>query len=697
MFTFKNYYKIESPYSNLDNFSDSLISSQPYKRGLEVKVEATHAGILNNNMRFYLPSRMREGADTFNNRPKPAKFLKHHNSDSDPIGIITGARYINTTPDILMADKDIRIMNDSSLTTKQQVAAVKRFMKSGIPFSDGWKGLGYIEVTARIFDEEAIEQIKDGRFDAVSTSFRSPGEAYCNICGQNLSVDGVCEHNWGQKYADSDEDIPVVCAVVPGVHLYDEMSLVVFAADPMTAISISMSDSKKDYPIDIALWKEQEGGNKNSLIEFKDFIKEEQMEVKDISLSEEKQKILDAIKVLRPETEEATLFDLVEKLSDFLVNEEFVANKAEVELDDSTSFLYALEAIETQGVELNADEIYVEMEKELEVMKDESLLSEAQLQDAKLSTESRNKLSSSTFCGPDKSFPVPDCAHATAARRLIGRYKGPGDKTRILACVSRKAKALGCNSDSTEKSKSEDDKIIEFVAPTCEQLKVASDKDVRGLFASAEAEMIERRLTVARECSKCEDSVHRVEKAETEKTELSKKLEENNNTLKVLRDELRRQYNDYSVQIDDYVVLGIKFESTRKELIVLKGILSGKFKSVEDGQKSLKGLNLDQEEIVIQDSLKLDSVIEKLNDGMARNPKIETPVTNPVSEESVGLSQFNNLSVPAKAAIEQIKTNIEAKKLVTARGLYDKMVAIRVLDGNVVSFESLVDSIKSIK
>jgi hypothetical protein len=693
MFTFRDYYKIQSPTDNLDKLSDSLISAHPYKRGLEVKVEATHAGLLNNNMRFYLPSKMRAGADTFNNRPKPAKFLKHHNSDADPIGIITGANYISTVPDMLLADRDVRVMLDDSFTTKQQVNAVKRFMKSGIPFSDGWRGLGYIEVTARIFDEESIEQIKDGRFDAVSTSFRSPGEAYCNICGQNLSVDGMCEHSWGQKYADSDEDIPVVCAVVPGVHLYDEMSLVVFAADPITAISVGMSDSLKSYPINLDLWKEREGGNENSLIEFKDFIKEEQMEVKEISLSEEKQKLLDAIKVLRPETEEVALLDLVEKLSDSLVNEEFISNKSEAELDDSTALVYALEAIETQGVELNADEIYTEMEKELELMKDENLLTEEQLQDAKLSTESRSKLSASTFCGPDKSFPVPDCAHATAARRLIGRYKGPGDKTKILACVSRKAKALGCGDSSAPKK--QEDQIIEFTAPSCEQLKVAVDKDIRALFAAAEAEMIERRLTVARECSKCEDSIHRTEKAETENVELTKKFENSSNTLRVLRDELRRQYNDYSLQIDDYVALGAAHESTRKELLVLKGILSGKFKSVEDGNSSIKGLNLDQEEIAIQDSLKLDLVIEKLNDGMARNPKIEEPLKSPVVEKSIGLSQFDDLSVPAKAAIEQIKTNLKAEKLVIARHLYDKMVAIRVIDSNVVSFENLVDSLKS--
>ena len=63
---------------------------------------------------------------------------------------------------------------------------------------------------------------------------------------------------------------------------------------------------------------------------------------------------------------------------------------------------------------------------------------------SRLSTEQRKKLKGSTFCGPDRSFPVPDCAHVTAARRLIGNYKGEGNKEDILACVDRKEKSLNC-------------------------------------------------------------------------------------------------------------------------------------------------------------------------------------------------------------------------------------------------------------
>lgn len=75
------------------------------------------------------------------------------------------------------------------------------------------------------------------------------------------------------------------------------------------------------------------------------------------------------------------------------------------------------------------------------------------LTDAKLSTEKRKSLKGSAFCGPGRSFPVPDCAHVTAARRLIGRAKvSDGTKSKILGCVSRKAKAMGCGGKSKKDS-----------------------------------------------------------------------------------------------------------------------------------------------------------------------------------------------------------------------------------------------------
>ncbi len=64
---------------------------------------------------------------------------------------------------------------------------------------------------------------------------------------------------------------------------------------------------------------------------------------------------------------------------------------------------------------------------------------------SRLSSAERKKLKASQFCGPDRSFPVNDCDHVIAARRMIDRYKGEGSKERIMACVERKAKKMTCD------------------------------------------------------------------------------------------------------------------------------------------------------------------------------------------------------------------------------------------------------------
>lgn len=80
------------------------------------------------------------------------------------------------------------------------------------------------------------------------------------------------------------------------------------------------------------------------------------------------------------------------------------------------------------------------------------------LKAAKLSTKQRKKLKDSQFCGPGRSFPVNDCAHYTAALRLLNRSKYSDDtKSKIRACISRKGKSLGCTS---KKEKSTDIEIL---------------------------------------------------------------------------------------------------------------------------------------------------------------------------------------------------------------------------------------------
>lgn len=73
-----------------------------------------------------------------------------------------------------------------------------------------------------------------------------------------------------------------------------------------------------------------------------------------------------------------------------------------------------------------------------------------------LTTKQRKKMKESTFCGPGRSFPVPDCKHVAVAKAYLGRSNySESTKKKIAACINRKAKQLGC--DVSKKAKASDD------------------------------------------------------------------------------------------------------------------------------------------------------------------------------------------------------------------------------------------------
>ncbi len=99
----------------------------------------------------------------------------------------------------------------------------------------------------------------------------------------------------------------------------------------------------------------------------------------------------------------------------------------------------------------DVDGINEELELELDAAVTDGELPAELVKDAKLSSEARGNLPKGAFCGPNGSFPVPDCAHVTAARRLIGRAKvSDSTKSKILACVSSKAKTLKCSTGNAK-------------------------------------------------------------------------------------------------------------------------------------------------------------------------------------------------------------------------------------------------------
>jgi hypothetical protein len=61
---------------------------------------------------------------------------------------------------------------------------------------------------------------------------------------------------------------------------------------------------------------------------------------------------------------------------------------------------------------------------------------------AKLNAKKRNALPTSTFAGPDRSYPINDRSHAANAKARVAN-KSPALKARVDAAVSRKFPGMG--------------------------------------------------------------------------------------------------------------------------------------------------------------------------------------------------------------------------------------------------------------
>lgn len=108
-------------------------------------------------------------------------------------------------------------------------------------------------------------------------------------------------------------------------------------------------------------------------------------------------------------------------------------------LEDMLDRIQALETC------IETNELTDRQVRQLRPVEDDLEILEKQGRDTRVTAAARKKLKRSTFCGPGRSFPVPDCAHVVAARRLIGRFNGSAEtKAEIMVSVNRKAKSLGC-------------------------------------------------------------------------------------------------------------------------------------------------------------------------------------------------------------------------------------------------------------
>lgn len=470
-------------------------SSSETGNSLLVKVAATHAGVVNSNHRFYRPDRMQDASYQWvpENGKYPKPVLLEHDQKGDVLGRVRTARYVDES---YKWSGDFPTIKDSIFYDKKVdlFKSVDWIVENLMPLKD-YSGLGYLELGLNVTNPDAIAKVLRDEYLTVSVGFQTDS-AVCSVCHQDWASDDKCDHRPGSR----DEESGKVAFLICGDFKYEELSFVNFPADPFAgkiskdalkdslnrkffmglshakqqafaaAAGMSMSDAVMDYDVQIV---------EDIVATAYDLTKIDQIvlfegEVKSDSLTaaralELKQNLQD----WKPETDElktrkrsitSTLNAKVKKnnwagvaaeAKDATADEVAAAlsdKKADCACGKADKSECGCDTIDWSKEQLTDEEksyfedeegLYNELCLEMdEAVKAGELPAEV-VADAKLSTEKRGKLSGSTFCGPNRSFPVPDCAHVTAARRLIGRYKG-GSKDKILACVSRKASTLGC-------------------------------------------------------------------------------------------------------------------------------------------------------------------------------------------------------------------------------------------------------------
>lgn len=676
---FRDQFKLALPgKEELKEFKDSFNSTSLSKK-LTVSLDATHAGITNLNYRYYIPAMMEEGVKELSDG-KPRPILKHHKADEDPIGKVVDAEYVPTvSEEVLTVAPEINDLISPDVPLKKRVRAAKKFIKRGIAANKDWEGLGFARLKADILDEDTVKQLEAGLFDSVSVGFTSD-HAFCSICGADWldDDDGFCEHfPPGKIYENEDGEKERQC-LIPGKMKIRECSLVNFDADPHTNIVIEGSgfgDVEEDAV------KQETLFNCNAQWCVQDSKKEDsgmKLTIKDetIELSDREAEVFKAIKEKFAGDDDSYVVEATKEILSSLKDEE--------KADDEK----VMSAYEDKRVKDQKTVSYDAFEEELQKMVDEGLLSKEEVEDAKLSSGQRKKLPGSVFCGPDRSFPVNDCAHCTAARRLIGRYKGPGDKSKIKACIERKCDALGCDKEDKKKKDSN-----EQPCQDCELQKM-SDKDLKERFYSTEAELIKRKLVVDRPCSQCADNQKKAEDALKEVAESKSKLEDAETTVAVLRDEYRLCSSEMKVVINDNIEAQRQMEDFKREYAGLIAILSKKEDSLEKAKEHFKDVeDFDKEYKNLVDSFDLDGFVLEFSSGMAKKP--EGTVDNPVGNQDKDNSQRpGGLSKSALAVVERIKEMLEDGKELEARALFNKMQGMDVLSKE-AGFEELVDSVKA--
>ena len=253
--------------------------------------------------------------------------------------------------------------------------------------------------------------------------------------------------------------------------------------------------------------------------------------------------------------------------------------------------------------------------------------SKIEIADKKLKADDRKKMAGSTFCGPDRSYPVNDCGHAKSAMAYAKKYNaGSG----VQACIRRKASRLGCPF-SGEAKDSVDTSASQYEAG---HFDTYEDQELLDMMGALKEAMKERQLICP-----CEEHVEETNQKER---------------LDALQKEIKYQLED----IDSlHNQLAESYKVTRQ--LKLQNIcnfkkLAGEVTDFTKVSDSLKDSSSDDMDKILKDlneKVDIDKITDKINSGLSNNP--QGTVENPVITEKIETPKRDvNLN---RATLERIR------------------------------------------
>lgn len=660
-----------------------LLNQQPNSRGLIAQIAATHAGIITRNHGFYLPDRMKSGVTSWtDNYAKP--ILLHHQEHQDPVGRVISAAYVDTSGAILdqydghtvkdshgkeigtITEELLRDFLSDKMPFGQKVDIIRSLFKSTILDDKLYEGMGFIQITGQITNNEAIQKLLDGRYVTGSVG-ATTNRAVCSVCRKDWTEEGPCEHRPGAIYDGSK------AFIIAGDLIYEEYSFVNVPADRHSRV-LELNYNGIKNSIEIA--NEYTGRMYEVQLEFPQYDSLQEAS----EMTKVKDKVTTTQDEVVPPAETAPSTTVVQPPAE---------PTAEETLDTLLDHVLAGQNLSDEEEDKLYDAMWAEVEA---AVKDGELkLTDEVLKDAKLSTAKRKKLAKSTFCGPDKSFPVPDCAHVTAARRLIGRYKGSGNKESILACVSRKAKSMGCPGMDGKKMMS--DAVTETLPENTQQQNVAQQDNMHAghllrqalamietdsgeeMYMSSPGAEKEQPLLTDEETTTLRTLMKRmaglVGKDAFIRAAVSEGLSIDPEEEKALLDEVAHKEEDLGALREQLAVAQVELGNLVKDGAVLQdSLVKEKVKTrqakelyvcllsqLRDSKVEKPDLvplsdeNLDLEVTRLTEVVDITKIVDKLGDGMSRNPT--GVIEDPTQVRDQKDNQESKVSADSLAKIEE--------------------------------------------